>query len=65
MTRRGSREEILPNSLGDIPISAIGNSLYIEMLGNRQLSLDGPFSILEYTEENVKLKFKKGCLAIF
>ena len=50
---------------GDVPFSAMGNNLHIELLGNNQLILDGGFSIIEYTEENVKLKIKKGYVLIY
>ncbi len=49
----------------DVPFLAMGNNLHIELLGNNRLILDGVFTITEYTEENVKLKIKKGFVDIF
>lgn len=65
MARRGSYDDLTSNSAGDIPFSAMGNNLHIEMFGNKRLSLDGGFTIVEYTEENIKLRFKKGFIEIF
>jgi sporulation protein YqfC len=65
MAKQDSRQDLVLNSSSDIPFSAMGNNLHIEMFGSKRLSIDGIFTIAEYTEENVKLKFKKGFLEIF
>lgn len=65
MARQDSFDDKISNSSNDIPFTAIGNNFHLEMFGNKRLSLDGGFMIVEYTEENIKLKFKKGFLEIF
>ncbi len=65
MARQKSFDDLSSNSSNDIPFSAMGNNFHVEMFGNKRLSLDGCFIIAEYSEENIKLKFKKGFLEIF
>lgn len=65
MARQDSFDNLTNNPSTDIPFSAMGNNLHIEMFGNKRISLDGSFTIVEYTEENIKLKFKKCYLEIF
>ena len=65
MARQDSFDDLTSNSSTDIPFSAMGNNLHIEMFGNKRISLDGGFTIVEYTEEIIKLKFKKCYLEIF
>ena len=65
MSKRDAPEdrELVVNR--DLPFSAMGNNLHIELLGNNRLVLDGEFTIIEYTEENIKLKIKKGFVEIY
>ncbi len=65
MARQDSYDDLTSSLASDIPFSAMGNNLHIEMFGNKRLNLDGGFTIVEYTEENVKLRFKKGFFEIF
>lgn len=65
MAIQDSFDDLPSNSSTDIPFSAMGNNLHVEMFGNKRISLDGNFTIVEYTEEIIKLKFKKCFLEIF
>ena len=65
MAKQNSYDDLISSSAGDIPFSAMVNNLHIEMFSNKRLSLDGDFTIVEYTEENIKLKCRKGYLEIF
>ena len=65
MAKQDLYDDLTTGTSSDIPFSAMGNNLHIEMFGNTRLSIDGGFTILEYTEENIKLKFKKRLLEIF
>lgn len=48
----------------EIPFSVIGNQIHTELFSNRRLSIDGRFSVAEYTDELITLKLKKGILQI-
>lgn len=41
---------------GDEGFALLGKRPHIEMEGNRAFSLDGSFSIIEYSDEQIKLK---------
>ena len=51
-------------SSSDIPFLAMGNHLHIEVFGNKRIAIDGSFSIIEYSEECIKLKCKKNTFQI-
>ncbi len=65
MSKRDASGELASIVSSDVPFSAMGNNLHIELLGNNRLSLDGEFLVIEYTEETVKLKMKKGFIQIY
>ena len=48
----------------EIPYLAVGNGAHIELYSNKKLSLDGNFSVLEYSDNCIILKLKKNCLQI-
>ena len=49
----------------EIPYFAITNHIHIEMFSNRHIVIDGSFSVLEYSNEIILLKLKKGRLEMF
>ena len=64
MARQDLYDDSTTGTSSDIPFSAMGNNLHIEMFGDSKLSIDGCFTIFEYAEESIKLKFKKRLLEI-
>ena len=48
----------------ELPYLAVTNQIHIELYSNKRLILDGSFSVMEYTNELICLKLKKGTLHI-
>lgn len=46
----------------EIPYFTVTNHIHIEMFSNRHIVIDGNFSVLEYSDEIIMLKLKKGTL---
>ena len=50
---------------GDISFLLFGKNPHIEMEGNKAFSLDGSFSIVEYSGEEIKIKSAGSLISIF
>jgi len=48
----------------DLPSGAFGNEALVEIVGNRQVSVDGACDIQEYDPSCVRLKTKQGSICI-
>ena len=48
----------------DVPYSVLYGTTHIEMFGNRKISFEGKYTILEYSSELLKLKLNKQTLNI-
>lgn len=48
----------------EIPYFAITNQIHIEMFSNKHIVIDGNFSVLEYSDEIILLKLKKGTMEL-
>lgn len=46
----------------DVPYQMLGNTMHIEMFGNKKICFEGKYNILEYTSELVKIKCQKNLL---
>lgn len=51
-------------SAAEIPFGVMGKSAHIEMFGNTRFALDGHFSVLEYSDQQIKLRVYKGTVTI-
>ncbi len=49
---------------GEIPFFAVSGQVHIEMFSNRQITVDGNFSVYEYSDIVIILKLKKGSFTI-
>lgn len=49
----------------DVPYSLLSRKPYIELFGNSKMSIEGQYSIQEYTEEFIKLKLGKSTLLVY
>ena len=50
---------------GDETFSLLGKRPHIQMEGNHTFSLDGNFSIIEYSDEQIKIKVTGALIDIF
>lgn len=48
----------------DVPFPVLYGGVHIEMFGNRKMSLEGKYSIMEYTTEMLKVKLSKQTLTV-
>ena len=49
----------------DVPYNLLSKRPYIELFGNSKMSIEGRYSIQEYTEEFIKLKLGKSTLLVY
>lgn len=49
----------------DVPYNMLSKNSYIELFGNSKMSIEGRYSIQEYTEEFIKLKLGKSTLLVY
>jgi sporulation protein YqfC len=59
-----SQDTVNLNKL-DVPFPLLYGGAHIEMFGNRKLSFEGKYTILEYTEEIFKIKVQKKTICIY
>ncbi len=58
-------DEELNLNRADLPIASLFGSPHIELFGNHKMSLEGKYSILEYSEEDMKIKLSKQIVSVF
>lgn len=49
----------------DIPYAMMSKNAYIELFGNSKMFVEGKYSILEYSEEFIKLKLGKNNMQVY
>lgn len=60
------KKDILSELLtSELPFFALTDQIHTEMYSNKKIVIDGGFSVLEYSEELICLRLKKGTLSIF
>lgn len=48
----------------EIPYHIVTNQIHLEMFSNRNLIINGTYTIMEYNENVIVLKLKKGAMQI-
>ncbi len=58
-------EEPINLNNGDLSFSSLSSNARIELFGNLRMILEGKYSILEYSEELIKIKLTRQSMLVF